>query len=386
MNINAFREIGTTERAIAVVDARSGAVHGASGTFLGRVVRHVREAFGAEKMLIAPAHNRFLMAISQARSGYSSADAVHAREMLADDAAVGKPLTGRKIREVLNELDGRSSASERVERRLTAYREANPGVLPGPAAPSVTEELARRMSHTQSVTQEQRPASAETPHSAPRHTQAQASAEAGQQGNTGSEVETPSTVQASRTEQTSTAAQANAGAGVETPSRAQAGNAEQTIGAAQAQVTHTPETEQSQSPRTAQEAPQTQEASPKQTSSKALRSTLSKAGLPKEVDGSLRAQIKSGTIVDASALAREGNRALADWAVENRLGKWYIEALGDRGAAQTAKRSGMVDVPKTMTSTVRNAIAQSPALRDYADVKVHARDLIAGEIRREQER
>ena len=297
MNINEFRNISANERAVVGVDTKTGDVRAESGTFLGRTVRRVKELFGQAQTAKGPAHNRFLQAIAHRQSGYGHAEIDRARDLLTNDAKEGKPLTGRKISEVLDEIDSMSSPTRRINRRVTNY--FNPGREAHDSLPSTRSEgTAQHQAH------------------APEHTSDTATQEA----------HTQSTQEG-------------------TPTQAA-----------------TPESDRKEQP-------------------KALRKALSEATLPKEVERGLKSQIKNGSISTGTALAREGNSALSQWVGENRIGRWYVEALGNKEAKREAQRSGAIEVPSKIMQTVTKAINESPALRNYENVKVYARALIAAEVR-----
>ena len=105
--------------------------------------------------------------------------------------------------------------------------------------------------------------------------------------------------------------------------------------------------------------------------------------MPGEIAKHLRKLIGAGEIVDSDGLAKQGNQRTAEWVVENRVGRWYVEALKDKGARRMAAREGTVSVPGSLLSAVAKSIADSPVLKNYPDVKVQSRDLIAMHVRQE---
>ena len=116
---------------------------------------------------------------------------------------------------------------------------------------------------------------------------------------------------------------------------------------------------------------------------KYLARELAKAKLPGEVATHLKKLIGAGDIVDKDGLARHGNKRTAEWVVENRVGRWYVEALKDKGVKRAATRDGTVSVPSSILDDVARSIADSPALKKYPDIKVQARDLIALRVKQE---
>ena len=105
--------------------------------------------------------------------------------------------------------------------------------------------------------------------------------------------------------------------------------------------------------------------------------------MPGEVQKHLKKLIGAREIVDSDGLATHGNKRTAQWVVENRVGRWYVEALKDKGVKRLAERDGTVSVPTSVLSAVAKSIADSPALKNYPDIKVHSRDLIAMHVRQE---
>ena len=71
-------------------------------------------------------------------------------------------------------------------------------------------------------------------------------------------------------------------------------------------------------------------------SPKHLTRELAKAKLPGEVAKHLKTLIGAREIVDSHGLAKHGNKRTAEWVVENRVGRWYVEALKDKGVKRMA--------------------------------------------------
>ena len=110
---------------------------------------------------------------------------------------------------------------------------------------------------------------------------------------------------------------------------------------------------------------------------------LVKAKLPGEVATQLKKLIGGKEIVDTGGLAKHGNKRTAEWVVENRVGRWYVEALKDKGIKRMAGREGTVSVPSSLLNDVAKSIADSPVLKKYPDIKAQARDLIAVHVKQE---
>ena len=124
MKIEGFRAVADRPNAIVVVDVKSAQVKVRNNHVLNRAITWLQRRFSPNPLRDAgtgAAHNRFLQAIADRRSGYDSSDVHRARELLADDVLERKPLSSRRVREVLDDLDGRSSPTTRINRRVAAY-------------------------------------------------------------------------------------------------------------------------------------------------------------------------------------------------------------------------------------------------------------------------
>ena len=124
MNIQGFRAAADRPNAIVEVDLKSAQVKVRDNHVFNRAITWLRRRFSpssSRDTATGAVHNRFLQAIADRRSGYDSGDVNRARELLADDVLERKPLSSRRIREVLDDLDGRSSATTRINRRVAAY-------------------------------------------------------------------------------------------------------------------------------------------------------------------------------------------------------------------------------------------------------------------------
>ena len=352
MNIEGFRAVAARPNAIATVDLNSSQVKVRSNHFLYRGITWLRRRFSPNPLRDAAthaAHNRFLQAIADRRSGYDSSDVNRARDLLAGDVLERKPLSSRRIREVLDDLDGRSNATTRINRRVAAYFYEQTGVTNTLAA----RDLAAHSRDEQSSDAESgSPPAKWTP---VRHDPASTS----KAGNVRESVEAQTLAHPSPAESTENAA-------VPETANAPAPSARPTA--------------QLQSSKAEAETAARESASPKH-----LARELAKAQLPGGVAKHLKRLIAAGEIVDSKGLAKQGNERTAQWVVENRVGRWYVEALKDRGIRRLARREGTISVPSSLLSAVAKSIADSPALKSYPDIKVHSRDLIALHVKQEIE-
>ena len=128
MNIEGFRSVAERPNAIVTVDLKSAQVRVRSNNVFNRAITWLRHRFSSapsRTLATDAARNRFLQAIGDRRSGYDSADVSRARDLLAEDMENQRPLSTRRIREVLEDLDGRSSPTTRIDRRVAvAYSDA----------------------------------------------------------------------------------------------------------------------------------------------------------------------------------------------------------------------------------------------------------------------
>ena len=356
MNIEGFRAAADRPNAVVEVDLKSARVEVRDNHVFHRAITWLRRRFSpssSRDTATGAVHNRFLQAIADRRSGYDSGDVDRARELLADDVLERKPLSSRRIREVLDDLDGRSSATTRINRRVAAYFHDELGI---------TNTLAARDLAADS-----------------RDEQA-GSAEFTDPGEAGTG---PPSLAADPGVSATTSGSGTAREEVMAETLTHPSPAESTQGAA------VPEAAKARAPgarRTARrQAARTEVGTTVQerASARQLTRELARAKLPGEVVKHLKTLIGAREIVDSDGLAKHGNQRTAEWVVENRVGRWYVEALKDKGVKRKAAREGTVSVPGSLLSAVAKSIADSPVLKNYPDIKVHSRDLIAAHVRQE---
>ena len=356
MNIQGFRAVAERPNAVLVVDLKSAQIKTRNNHVLNRAITWLQRRFSPNPLRDAgtgAAHNRFLQAIADCGSGYDIGDVRRARELLAEDVLERKPLSSRRIREVLDDLDGRSSTTTRINRRVAAYFHDQMGVANTLAARDLAAD-ARGEPASDAGSVYSDAVGAGTPGLA---NDSDAPASPSASGTAREDVMEEAFTHPSRAEGTQSATvpeTAKAPApGAERPARLQTENAEV-------------------------ETTARRSAEPKQ-----LSRELTKARLPGEVAKHLKKLIGAREIVDLDGLARHGNKRTAQWVVENRVGRWYVEALKDKGVKRLAKRDGAVSVPSSVLSAVAKSITDSPALKNYSDIKVHSRELIAMHVKQE---
>ena len=356
MHIDGFRSVADRPNAILVVDLKSAQVKVRNNHVLNRAITWLQRRLSPNPLHDAAtdaAHSRFLQAIGSRRSGYGSADVNRARELLATDVLERKPLSSRRVREVLDDLDGRSSATTRINRRVAAYFHDETGIQNTLAARDLAAQSRdEQTNHAESSYSDEVDAGPPSPTSDP-----------GDPGSTSEfatareDVIAEALTHPSPTESTESAAVA------ETVTPPPLG----------AQRTAQLQTARAEVGTTAQPS-----AKPKH-----LARELAKAKLPGAVATHLKKLIGAKEIVDRDGLVKHGNKSTAEWVVENRVGRWYVEAWKDKGVKRVAERDGMVSVPGSLLNDVAKSITDSPALKKYPDIKVQARDMIAAHVKQE---
>ena len=369
--------------------------------------------------------NRFLQAIADRHSGYDSIAVNRARELLAADALERKPLSSRRIREVLDDLDGRSGATTRINRRVAAslYDETgtnNTLAARDLAAGSRDEQASDVASLYSDEVDAGPPNSASEPgdpvstsetgtaredvmvetfvHPSPTETRESAAVpetlpQPSPTRSTESAAVPETLPQPSPTRSTESAAVPETLPQPSPTRSTESAAAPETLphpsptrSAESAAVPETAKAPALGARRTAQPQAAIAEVgttAQKRAKPKHLTRELAKAKLPREVATHLRKLIGAREIVDAHGLAKHGNKRTAQWVVDNRVGRWYVEALKDKGIKRTAEQEGTVSVPGSLLNDVAKSIADSPVLKEYPDIKAQARDLIAVHVKLE---
>ena len=390
MSISEFRTVGQMRNAHVFLDSGTDRLKVRRQDVFHRAVNWIREKVAPNPLARTEqeaVHNRFLRAIAGSLA-YDRGDVSRAEALLSVDLLEGKPLSSRRIREVIQDLDGRSTEAMRENRTTVAWMSGR-GV----------EERLREQDAVAAVSDDEREMLAgrvgEAIHAAGgdgrrRVEFAEASklthgvvdeflqtkadeARAAAEARVRAEAEARAQAEAEARARAETAAAAVARRGVDTQPtpRSRAATAAPSGKAAR-------ESAQTRATGAVGEARQPEPASRKQ-----LQGTLRKAKLPGAVRAVLTKLIKTGEIADRNSLARRGNRQTADWVMENRVGRWYGEAQERVGARKHIKDGEMLMASTTMLREVRESIASAEELLAYPDVKSQARALIAEHARSE---
>ena len=356
MNIEGFRAAADRPNAIMVVDVKSAQVKARNNHVLNRAITWLQRRLSPNPLRDAAmdaAHNRFLQAIADRRSGYDGGDVNRARELLAGDVLERRPLSSRRIREVLADLDGRSGSTTRINRRVAAYFHEQAGITNTLAA----RDLAADARDEQANGAESMDSDAPGAGRPGLVNDAGGPASTSESGTVQEDVMAETFTHPSPADGSASAAEPET---TNAPAPGAQGSAQRQTEKAEVGTTVRPK-----------------------PSPKNLSRELVNASLPGDVAKHLKRRIGAGEIVDSDGLARQGNKRTAEWVVENRVGRWYVEALKDKGVKRLAERDGTVSVPGSVLSAVAKSISDSPALKSYPDVKVHSRDLIAAHVRQE---
>ena len=374
VNIAEFRNVAAGENARVYLDSRTDELKVRRQTFLNRAVDWVRARVSKNPLEATErdaAHNRFLRAIAD-YSGYDGGDISRAEALLSTDVIARKPLSARRIGEVLDDLDSRSSEATRDNRTKAAWMSHR----------RVPEQLRK---HGAEADEGERELIAD------RIKQAvQAAGGNGQRSVAFPEAaavadRVVADFVAQRTARSEAQSQAGASVRQDTgppalatsaavPDTASAPAAAPDTGSvpATAQTTARGSTSAVAAPKASPPA-----AEPRPASSKDLLRLLGAAKLPGNVKSQVRKLVKSGTVADRSSLAAHANRRTAEWVRENRIGRWYAQAQKHRGVGDRVRDGQMLMAPKSMLDAVAQSITGSEDIVAYPEVKDRARALIA---------
>jgi len=380
VNISDFRNVAGPGNGRVYLDSNTDELKVRRQTFLNRAVDWVRGRFSRNLLHATErdaVHNRFLRAIA-GHAGYDRGDISHAEALLSADAINRKPLSARRIREVLDDLDSRSSQTTR-DNRITAASMSGPVVderlrargaavdesdrqrLAGRVEQAISalggygrrivgsDEAATVTSRLVTDFLAERTVRAEPPPSAAPAT--------GQ-----------STAQA--TGQSTAQAPAGEDGGVRPTTTSGAAPVPDTVSVAA--PTTAPSAAPAETAPTPSPAVERTPARPKD-----LLRLLGTAKLPGSVKAEVRKLVKSGAVTDRSSLAAHANQRTAEWVHENRIGRWYAQAQKHRGVGDRVRDGEMLMAPKPMLDAVARSITGSEDIVAYPAVKDRARALIA---------
>lgn len=384
MDISEFRNVAEIRNARVVLDSNTDELKVRRQSFFHRAVDWIREKISPNAMAGTErdvAHNRFLRAIA-AHSGYDSGDVSRAEAMLSVDVIERRPLSSRRIREVIDDLDARSTPAMRDNRTTVSWMSTR-GVdrrLAEVAADTVLGERDREVLSSRI---------------------GEAIHEAGGDGrrrvdfNRAAEI-THGIVDGFLAEKAAQAeAEERASEDARLEGEAVQARAETHAATAQSAPPHpegvdrTPAQATPQRPGGADRPAAVAAAQPRGSepaSRKELLKDVRKAKLPGNLKSEMTRLVKSGEIADRATLARRANRATADWVHENRVGRWYGEALKRQGARRRIRQGEELMAPTRMLDQVRRSITGAQDLLAYPAVKDQARALIDAQVRTEIDR
>lgn len=378
MNISEFRSVAAIRDARVVLDSATDELKVRPQTFFHRAVDWIREKIspnplaGTERDV---AHNRFLRAIAN-YSGYDSADVSRAEALLSVDVLERRPLTSRRIREVIEDLDQRSTPQLRENRTTVAWMstrgvDARLGEHAGGAelGEGERELVAGRIDRAIHA--------------------------AGGDGRRKVEVSeatkiTNGVVDSFLSERAAKA-EAEAHARAEELARRQAAEAgaAETVAASPRAGPTDPQTltaaavapDRAEPPTSPIAAVEPQRAEP--ASQKELVRLVNAAKLPGKLPSELRKLIKSGSITSRAGLAKAANQRTADWAMERRVGRWYGDALKRQGARSRIRNNEELMASTRMLDEIARSIKGATGLLTWSDAKQQARAVIDAHVRNE---
>lgn len=390
MNISEFRSIGGMRNALVVLDSKTDEIKVTPQTLIRRTVAWLKARISPSPMAAAErdaAHNRFLRAIAN-HSGYDRGDVSRAEALLSVDVLERKPLSSRRIREVIQDLDQRSTPTLR-ENRTTAVWMSSRGVdlRLAERAPGVSLSEPDREALAAKVQQAIHAAGGE----GARRVDFNAASAVTNQAVDGfldaraARIEAAARAQALERSRAQAPEQGGSAqlAGREGDATAPPADPPPLGAAAGAAGLGADDQPAPAPPMAAETSAADHPAPPDRATRKDLLRTLGKAKLPGKLKPALRKLIKNGGIRDAAELARKANEGTADWVMNNRVGKWYGEALMQQGARGKIKHGEELMASSAMLRRVTESIAGAKDVLNYSDVKSQSRALIAAHVRSE---
>ena len=357
-------------------------------TLIHRAVAWIREKVSPNPMAGAErdaAHNRFLRAIAD-HSGYDSGDVDRAQALLTVDLFERRPLSSRRVREVIQDLDSRSTPAMRENRTTSAWMsQRGVDLRLAERAPDVSinenerESLSANVREAIHVAGRDGARKVEYPQASTitnrvvdgfldeRAARIEAAARAEAQARAEAPVQDGAAPVTDR-ERESAGIQAEP-----QPPVAAAGGAGDRAGVSPAAT-----------PTAGVEAGATGKAgAPDRAARKDLLRLLGKSELPGNLKAEIRKLVKKGDITDSAGLVSTANKRTAAWVQDNRVGRWYGEALKQQGARRKIKHGEELMVSDAMLRQLTESIVKSKEILSYPDVKTQSRALIADHVRRE---
>lgn len=378
MNISEFRSVGAIHNARVVLDSRTDELKVRPQTFFHRAVDWIRERIspnplaGTERDV---AHNRFLRAIAD-YSGYDSGDVSRAEAMLSVDVLERRPLTSRRIREVIQDLDQRSTPQLRENRTTVAWMSTRGvdarlaaragGTGLGEGEREMVAGLIDRAIHAAGGDGRRKVEVSEATEITNRVVDGFLSEKAAR-----AEAE-----EHARAEEVARRHTAEAGAAETVVAEPRAGSTEPQALAAAAVAPGRAEPPASPIP-----AVEPRRAEP--ASRKELVRLVNAAKLPGKLPSELRKLVKSGSITSRAGLVKAANQRTADWAMERRVGRWYGDALKRQGARTRIRNNEELMAPTRMLDEIARSIKGATGLLAWSDAKQQARAVIDAHVRNE---
>ncbi len=364
MNVSDFRAVADLRNSRVVFDAKTEDLKVTRQTFFNRTITWLRAKISPNPMAGAErdvAHNRFLRAIAD-HSGYDTGDVSRAEALLSVDILERRHLSSRRIREVFEDLDRRSTQATRDNRTTVAWMssrgvnirlaEQSPGVTLNEPERDVLAGRIRQAIH-----------------------------EAGGDGRRKVDFSDATSITNGIVDSFLNERVTHIAA--EAPARADH------LDATSATDSSAPEGHSSaqQVPILASSGATSRAVGPgdghEGLSRKQLVRLLGRAKLRGNAKSELKKLIKVGQISDRASLARNANGRTADWILNNRIGYWYGEALKQQGAKHHIKYGEELLAPETMLRRVAQSIVGSADILDYPEAKTRSRALIAAHVRSE---
>ena len=390
MNISEFRSIADMSNALVVLDSKTEELRVTRQTLIHRTIAWLKARLSPNPMASAErdaAHNRFLRAIAD-HSGFDSGDVSRAEALLSADMLERRPLSSRRIREVIQDLEQRSTPVVRENRTTAAWMSRR----------GVDMRLTERFPDA-SIDEEEREALSANVLKAVQI--------AGGDGARKVDFSQASMITDrvvdefldDRASKIEAAARAEAQARAEALNRddaARAGNPNrdsvapqpdrQPLDATRDDAGHRADVHAPGVPPVAADARKTGDTpAPDRTSRKDLLRTLGKSELPGNLKSELRRLVKKGVVTDSKGLARNANQRTADWVIQNRVGRWYGEALKQHGARSRIKHGEELMASESMLRQITESITGSQNILNYPDIKTQSRALIAAHVRSEMD-
>ena len=361
MHLSEFTAIAGRGDAQIILDSKTNELKAHRQDRLHRTVRWIRESTSPNRHAQIEKDGAlalFMQAIA-AHSAYDAGDKSRADALLFDDVDQRRPLTSLRIREVLTDMDERSTRAMRENRTTASWmagrgvdmhlREQHPDVNLSHADRNLLAGRIRAAIHGTGGDG--------------RHKVGVADATAITNGLVDALV-------AKKTAAAQAAVKAAQDASMASARTLSSGEGDST--AAQAESVQ-PENRRATPGTAPQDA-----ASPKR-----LQSMLAAANLPREVQNQVRKAVESGQVANETDLARHANRRLADWVMENRIGRWCGETQQRLGLVRHINDGETLMVSAPLLRKVRETIADSTELLSYAQIKTSARALIDAHMENE---